>query len=181
MIRPPYPSEILSRYKTDKTGGHLLNNHSYGKAFYDHYLPHYRWCERVLEVGIWYGESLKAWEEYFPDALVVGVDINRDYLINKGRIESYCLNAGNLHSFETFVSYYAGLFSVAIDDASHNIEDQIVFVTVMKKYLRKGGILIVEDISSVANGVKLQELGCRVEEYDIANRSDDRIAFWINT
>jgi len=180
MIRSSYPSEILSRYNTDKNIGAPLG-HTYGKNFYDHYLPHYRWCEKVLEVGIWHGESLRTWAEYFPDATIVGLDIEYQYLINKGRILSYLVNAGKVDEFEHFAKWHAGEFSVAIDDASHLIEDQLVFVTIMKKYLKLGGILIVEDVSTIENGQRLKELGCKVEEYDIQLRPDDRIAYWIKT
>jgi cyclopropane fatty-acyl-phospholipid synthase-like methyltransferase len=178
MIRSSYPSEILNRYNTDKSIGTPIG-HSYGRNFYDYFLPHYRWCNRVLEVGILNGESLRAWAEYFPDATIVGLDIEKKYLIQEKRIESYLVDAGNLKDFEDFAKYYSNEFSVAIDDGSHMLEHQLIFITVMQKYLKRGGILIVEDISTEENAARIEALGCKIEEYNTSVRSDDRIAYWI--
>ena len=37
------------------------------------------------------GASLKMWEDFFPNASIFAADIDKDVLINKGRIKSFLL------------------------------------------------------------------------------------------
>ena len=179
MIRSSLPSEILSRYPSDKTTGTSNGGHNYSD-FYDRYLPPYRWCEAVLELGILGGASLRAWSDYFPDAAVHALDICDGRLINEGRIRSFKVDCSSEDELTFFALDKAGLYSVIIDDASHRIEDQLLTVKCLRKCLRSGGIMVIEDVSSVANAEALVAVGMTVVEFDVANRFDDRIAYFLN-
>lgn len=59
---------------TDKSarGHHYLE-------FYERFLLSLRFtATAILEIGVWHGQSLRMWADYFPNATVVGVDINAE-------------------------------------------------------------------------------------------------------
>lgn len=179
MIRPPKPSEVLSRYPTDKVGGAANGKHSYG-GWYDSILPRFRWCEAVLECGILDGASLRAWAEYFPDADIYAADIDKSRLINEGRIQSHFVDCSSADSLRYFACDKIGLFAVIVDDASHQIEDQLLAFEYLRKCLKWGGVMVIEDVSSPENADRLRAVGMRIEEFDVANRHDDRLGWYVN-
>src|ERR1700712_2107712 len=64
---------IGTRWGTDKSAlGHNF------LVFYEKFLNglRNRGNLRVLEIGVYSGASLRMWEEYFPNAVIVGLDIN---------------------------------------------------------------------------------------------------------
>ena len=64
-------SEIANDLDTDKTEsqGYIEN--------YDRHFGHLRSKPvRLLELGVLHGGSLLMWQEYFPEGLVVGLDLN---------------------------------------------------------------------------------------------------------
>lgn len=178
MIRPPLPAEVLARYGTDKNG-QLPDAHSYGRDFYNFYLPRYRWVNAVLEIGIDRGESLRAWREYFGDAHIYGVDCRRECLLHEDRIHSIHLDASSEHDLSLFAAEYADTFSFICDDGSHLLADQLLTVRVLKKALRLGGILVIEDVQTEENARVLAQEGMRVESWLTHLRADNRIAFLI--
>ena len=66
---PPKSLTFLGRrYGTDKVSHHFT--HVYERAFAAERLN----TQRVLEVGVWHGASLRMWRDWFENAQVVGVD-----------------------------------------------------------------------------------------------------------
>jgi hypothetical protein len=64
--------ELGIRYGTDKASrGHPVRNHGY-LGFYERFLTPLRHEPlRILEIGVWRGQSLMMWAEYFQNARVV--------------------------------------------------------------------------------------------------------------
>jgi hypothetical protein len=131
--------------------------HSY-TPFYDE-LFRGRKVRRLLEIGIWQGASLRMWEEYFPDAEIVGIDINPANLIWSGRIHSYQCDQNDeqaLHDLmwdvvrpdgtptSTLASHDG--FDVIIDDGSHRAAHQIASANTLLPLLSWRGIYVIEDV-----------------------------------
>lgn len=179
MIRPPLPSEVLSRYRTDKATGVAAGGHSYGLDLYDRLLPPRRWCSAVLEIGIAGGESLRAWREFFPEAQVIGIDCDRNRLVFEKRIASMCIDCSQPELMHQFAAEYQDYFGVVIEDGSHRLEDQLLAVRTLKRCLRPNGVLVIEDISSADYRPHFEAEGCVVEEWETDKRSDNRVAYYI--
>lgn len=177
MVRSPLPSEVLSQYPTDKVGGASSGSHSYGN-FYNQVLAPRRYSTVVMELGIAGGASLRAWREFFPHAIIIGVDNHPPCLVFEPRIYSLCMDCGDPVRMAHLGAEYHRWVDVAIDDASHNIEHQLLMVRSLKRCLKPGGILVVEDVSSASYAPLFEAEGCTVVEFDVANRHDDRIAFF---
>jgi hypothetical protein len=101
----------------------------------------------LLEIGIWKGESLLMWAKHFPQATIVGIDLQvpqRDWPEN---VHTYQCNQTDL----TYLSQIAKLhapsgFDVIIDDASHVGAltcDSINHL--FKNHLKYGGLYFIED------------------------------------
>jgi uncharacterized NAD-dependent epimerase/dehydratase family protein len=63
--------DIFTGYDTDK-GYH----HTYEIPYQRELESRRKDVKGVLEIGIYHGGSLKAWRDYFPNATVVGMDID---------------------------------------------------------------------------------------------------------
>jgi SAM-dependent methyltransferase len=102
----------------------------------------------LLEIGVFNGESLKAWREYFQNIkMVVGLDINRDCKQHEdieNNIFVEILDGTTALTAEFIKSKY-GQFDIIIDDGSHTIDDVINSFNNMFYLLKDGGIYIIED------------------------------------
>jgi hypothetical protein len=84
------------------------------------------------------------WEEYFPNAQIIGMDINKQCLFSEGRIRCVYGNQGNIDSLLKAVLGYT--FDLIIDDGSHLAHHQIDSASVLLPYVAPGGIYVIEDI-----------------------------------
>lgn len=135
------------KFSTKKTPAkHSYGNHSYIEYAYGNLFERIRSAKNVLEIGIWNGESHLLWQDYFPNAQIVGIDVNYCGAIeNQPRItqlqkDAYCLETSN--SFED------GKFDLIIDDGPHTFYSMKFFIQNYLPKVSKKGILCIEDISA---------------------------------
>jgi hypothetical protein len=103
--------------------------------------------QRVLEIGINAGSSLRMWEEYFPRASIYGIDIRPETLINEGRIHSFLADAGNGASIENALWQMGNpKFDLIVDDGSHELHHQVFSCNALMPSLREDGLYIIEDM-----------------------------------
>ena len=128
------------------------------KCSYDHnYLDKYEFFLRkfkdttfnFLELGIFHGDSLRMWQEYFSQAEIFGVDIQescRQYASDRINIIIADLSdeaeLSKLHDVRP---------SVIIDDASHLWSHQIKALFNLWHCLSHGGVYIIEDMETSVN------------------------------
>lgn len=72
----------------------------------------------VFEIGVYQGASIRGFSEYFPNALIVGIDINPDSYFEGERISIEIGDAANREFLESLVKKY-GNPDIVIDDGSH--------------------------------------------------------------
>jgi len=102
----------------------------------------------LLELGIFRGESLLLWEDYFSNGTIVGVDIHASGVANKSsrifEFEGYQQDTDFLDTVAQDVAPDG--FDIIIDDASH-IGDisKITFWHLFNNHLKPGGIYVIED------------------------------------
>ena len=63
-------TEIGIKYHTDKA-----YEHEYTSLYEKHFKPIRKLTNKLLEIGIYKGASLKMWAEYFPNAHIYGLDL----------------------------------------------------------------------------------------------------------
>jgi hypothetical protein len=99
---------------------------------------------RVLEVGVLTGESIQMWEEFFPNAIIYGLDIDptcRKY--EGGRRRILVGDQGDI-SFLQRTAQEVGAFDIVMDDGSHRVEHQLTTFTTLFPYLTQNGIYVIE-------------------------------------
>lgn len=171
-------SNILEMHDTDK---HNNTEHSYG-GFYENLFSQYDRMGKlnILELGVQRGGSLYAWQEYFPNAKITGVDIVDDRLEKYKTNENITFIHKDLHL--AFEDLKEEKFDIIIDDSDHN---ELTMSWILRHYydlLKPKGTLVFEDcqipdlyiktlMASIPKGANLNSFDMR----DIKPRHDDFI------
>lgn len=131
-------AEIAERTGTDK----LL--HGYCPHYEDH-LRHLRNEPiELLEVGVYQGQSLRMWAEYFRHAEIEGLDIDTGIVIDPETLdERVTLISGDVKDFVAERHY-----DVVIDDGSHHAADIVAAVDRLWPYVKLGGWYVIEDLQT---------------------------------
>lgn len=100
----------------------------------------------LLEIGVFEGDSMKFWRDYFLEGTIIGIDINKVVLEDpSGRIHIYQGSQCDIEFLDS-VSKKHGMYDIIIDDASHIGEfTKISFWYLFNNYLKSGGIFVIED------------------------------------
>jgi len=110
---------------------------------------------KFAEIGVFRGASLVAWRKYFTQARIFGYDNDRpnlEYILSLGLPNTFLaqMDASIDESIQASLAGYCKqdgeLFDVILDDASHDPHDQCLVIKQGLNFLKKGGLLIVEDI-----------------------------------
>jgi hypothetical protein len=136
--------EIGLRHGTDKSSVH----HDYLR-FYEEFLAPLRNAEvSILEIGVLNGASLRTWEDYFPNARIVGADISQAARrFGSDRIIIELADQSDIEEL-TGVAVRHGPFDIIVEDGSHMWEHQITSLRTLFPFLRNGGMYIVEDLQT---------------------------------
>lgn len=145
--------ERLSKdgYETDKG-----SVHSYLPIYETVFAPYREAAKNVLEIGIFKGDSLRLWEEYFINAEVHGVDCDEQPHGGMADLRPMIAEGNhNIHIIDAVKWWdYKGMFNtkwydIIIEDAGHHVEQQLELYKVFKPALSKGGLYIIEDIQNI--------------------------------
>lgn len=103
------------------------------------------------EIGIETGASLLMWREYFPKANLYGFEFYKNKIDNckNLNIENIVYNEINVTNEDSINNAFKStniLFDVIVDDSLHENDSHNLKIKNLGKYLKKGGILIIEDL-----------------------------------
>jgi hypothetical protein len=144
---------LAEKYTTDK-----YSIHRYTPVYYDLFKDRKDSVKVLLEIGIGnnhkpflrrHAASLFMWEEFFPNAKIVGLDINRNLMINRGRIATAYADQSEASTVRSAALKTAGdSIDIVIDDGSHDIVHQYTSAMALMPLVAPGGYYIIEDIRS---------------------------------
>jgi hypothetical protein len=141
-------TSLFNKYYSDK-GDQIGPKHNYSE-FYEKYLFNKREEQLlILEIGICGGKSLKAWYEYFPNAIIIGLDIDDKSEFNNDRIFTFKLDQSNTSELQNFANECIDKgykFDIILDDGSHHMFDQQVTLSYLFPHLKSGGLYFIEDL-----------------------------------
>ena len=156
--------DISRKYNTDKE-----SEHEYLETYEKHFsnITNREDVKKVVEIGIHYGDSLLMWSEYFPNAQIIGADINdyeaagykisldgktlidrSDVLLNHPRIKTYILDQTNEKSIKDFKFNINKDVDILIDDGGHSMEMHQKTLKYLLECVKKDGLYIIEDLHS---------------------------------
>lgn len=147
-IEPVVQDDIISiidRYHTDKHYEHDYFNLVYNTLF----LPYKNTINKFIEIGVYNGESIRLWHDYFKNATIIGLDKDPESLLNEKlnneRIELINLDQSKLEDLLRVTNNYCDV-DVILDDGSHKMCDQQYTFSKLFKILKPNGIYIIEDL-----------------------------------
>lgn len=92
------------------------------------------------------GASLRVWRDYFPNAKVVGVDIDKGCLFKESRIQTYFMDQTCPDSIKQVFNKFPQKFDFIVDDGLHEYHAGITLFENCINNLSSDGIYIIEDV-----------------------------------
>lgn len=142
-------SVIMHKHDTDK-----LYPHCYSEEYERHFGPIRRMELRILEIGIGGysipnagGAGLRTWADYFPNAIVVGLDIEDKRFVMTDRIWFWIGDQSDPQTLIT-LNEKMGPFDIIIDDGSHVQEHIQTSFETLFPLLNPAGIYVIEDLAT---------------------------------
>ena len=120
------------------------SQHNYLEPMHLHLNSYREKALKVLEIGVQTDKSVKMWKEYFPNAIIYGLDIDpKCKKFEEERIEIIIGDQNNVKCLEKIPSD----IDVIIDDGSH-VESHVITSLnyLYKNKLKIGGIYLIEDM-----------------------------------
>ena len=100
----------------------------------------------ILEIGIDKGDSLRIWRDYFPNANICGIDIEKkDFKING--VDFFFGDQSDEIFLKTIIDKFNS-FDVIIDDGSHISKHIISSFKYLYPHLNNNGFYIIEDLQT---------------------------------
>ena len=139
--------EISQQYESDK--GAVYHNYL---EIYEKYFAKYRDnLENFLEIGLWKGDSIRMWRDYFTSGNLVGADILDLSHVNLPNTQIHICDQSDRSQLENLVSKTFNEFDIIIDDGGHWQHQQQITLGCMFPYLKSGGIFVIEDLHTANN------------------------------
>lgn len=93
------------------------------------------------------GASLRAWRDYFPNAQIIGADVDSSVLFTEERIQSYSVDQTNPGSIrEMWLRAGDPALDLVVDDGLHTLDAAISLLDGTWHLLRQEGIYVIEDV-----------------------------------
>jgi hypothetical protein len=150
---------IMQDQKSDKSLGH----HNYTTIYYELFKDLRYSKLNIFELGIGtnnlnipsnmgknakIGASLFGWEQFFPNSIIYGADIDTDILFKTDRIKTFYCDQTNLIDIKNLWDNIKNTeFDIIIDDGLHTFDANFLFFKESMYKLKKGGYYIIEDIN----------------------------------
>ena len=137
--------DLAVKYRSDKSSKY----HNFTK-YYDMYFSSQRQSvEKILEIGVHEGASVKMWKDYFPNSTVYGIDISNACRVHAGdRINIFIGDQSDDKFLDKISNDIGSQVDIIIDDGSHKSSHQIFSFTKLFPLVKSGGIYVVEDVTT---------------------------------
>jgi hypothetical protein len=150
VLRSNVLEELGEKYKPTK------QLHNYLVYYWLHFRDIRLEVKRVLEIGLETDRSIRMWEEFFPNAIIYGVDINpRCQQFEGDRRRVFTGDQSDVMFLDKIVTEAGGSFDIVIDDGSHRVEHQLKAFDFLFPRLSEHGIYVIEDTGGPVGDFKL--------------------------
>jgi len=180
-----YLCELAEKYMTDRCPMH---GHSYTPYYYELFKDRREDVRKLLEIGVGgspdnrkhnpnyiTGAGLYMWRDFFPRAMIYGVDIRPKLMFRAERIETFLCDQRDTEKMMLVLDATGTDLDIVIDDATHVPEDQINTALAILPRLQKGALYIIEDVSKVWIVDSLKDYNPQIVESWQKTKKDDRL------
>ena len=138
---------VENNHTTDKWGT-TVDKHTYLEKYGEIFERIKDRKNKILEIGIYKGDSLNLWAEYFTQSFIYGID---QHYPQEGSVKLYdnvwVINGDAYTQKMLDILGAIGKFDVIIDDGSHYLFHQKFVIDHYCNLLTDDGILIIEDVN----------------------------------
>jgi hypothetical protein len=158
--------QLATKYGTDKSPYNLYTHrHPYTPVYDMFFRPlKSRASLKVGEVGVLNGASIRMWQDYFVNPQIDAFDINEDYLqkiAGLNNVHCYKVDAGESRGLRASLKEACSSgrkYDILIEDASHRLEHQLIFLRDALDFVASGGVLVIEDIFREIPAARFEEV-----------------------
>jgi hypothetical protein len=162
-------TKLAIKYKTDKYG-----KHHYTDVYYDIFKHRRKNIVSVLEIGVSQGMSLRMWRDFFPNAMIYGIDNKDDYIFYEDRIKVFQCDQRSGDQLKDLISKIGKHLDLVVDDGSHNPDDQVYTCNLITSLLKRDFIYVIEDVADASIIGKLNKK-FDISMIRVGKRYDDRL------
>ena len=148
-----FPISLRLLFQMCGSDKHQYGAHQYGYT-YDALFWRFKYKRiKLLEIGLGRhgnrlgGESLSAWQAYFPFATIIGCDILDKTRLKTFRAKIYVVDQSSKFQLEELCKKETA-FDIIIDDGSHLSAHQISAFETLIGALKSEGLYIIEDVQT---------------------------------
>jgi hypothetical protein len=130
-------SEIIKKYESGG-GTNKGTVHSYTEEYDKIFTPYRDKNINLLEIGLYGGSELLAFNEYFKNATIHGIDITSEHLLKHLNLNEYKnihIHIGDATSADT-INHFNTMYDIIIEDASHELGSQIKHFDDYNKFVK---------------------------------------------
>ena len=131
-------TEIGKKYGTDKVA------HNYTDTYDIAFRELREKPLNILEIGVWKGQSLRTFKEYFPNSKIYAIDIHNKKMYEEDRIFISQGDQSDINYLKTV--FPDTIFDIILDDGSHFMNHQQISFEYLLPRVIKGGLYILEDL-----------------------------------
>jgi hypothetical protein len=139
--------EISLNYKSDK--GSIY--HGYLEIYEKYFTKHRTNLQNFLEIGLWEGESIRMWREYFTTGNLIGADILDLSHVQLPNTQIKICDQSDRNQLQQLIDDTFDTFDVIIDDGGHWQHQQQITLGFLFPYLKSGGTFVIEDLHTAGN------------------------------
>jgi len=123
---------------------HTFNKRSYLDIYDQIFSPLRSQALTLLEIGVLGGKSVKMWKSYFPNAKIIGLDINPEVKVD----DDIVLVTGSQDDPQilNYVIDKFAPFDIIIDDGSHVVDHMLTSYKYLWSHVMSGGWYVMEDM-----------------------------------
>jgi hypothetical protein len=148
---------LANRFQSDK-GNQCFDRHHYTRLYSALFRDFRDHPIRLLELGLLLpgmrrranqanqAPSLEMWAAYFPNAQILGFDIEDFSYVSLPRCTIFRGDMGSRDDLRELVEQTRGDFDIIIDDGSHASQHQQIALGTLFPHVVAGGIYVIEDL-----------------------------------
>lgn len=116
-------------------------------------------CPRILEYGVFKGESIQTYLDFFSQVEIHGVDIlpERPEWPKAANVKYYKVDQGERTQVKKFLTDLNLYFDLVIEDGGHRPDQQFNSLIETIPYVKPGGAYILEDLHTSMKGHPLNK------------------------
>lgn len=103
--------------------------------------------KNVMEMGVFFGASMYAWRDLYPNANIIGLEYDETKLFTDRQIMSLYADQRDLESLDVIAKAFKSVpFELIVDDGSHLLQETKNTFFALLPLLNVNGWFVVEDI-----------------------------------